>query len=246
MTEILIAAAALAVGAVIGFLIAKGRAASAIAEAQSAAAVALTRADALESRLAEVTTASGEREQQLRAEHERYVAQVRADQGALKEQFQALAAEALKSQSEQFLTQANERFARAQQANEAELAKREQAVKQLVEPMAKALDEVKRQTTEADKARAESQAQLTEQIRRILDTSEQLGKQTESLRSALRRPEVRGRWGELHLRRVVEVAGLVNGVDFAEQSSETTSEGARLRPDMIVTLSGGRKIVVDA
>jgi len=171
---------------------------------------------------------------------------VRADQGALKEQFQALAGEALKAQSEQFMTVANERFARANEANRAELEKREQSVRQLVEPMKVALDEVKKQTTEADKARAETQAQLTEQIRRVLDSSEQLGKQTESLRSALRRPEVRGRWGELHLRRVVEVAGLVNGVDFAEQSSETAADGSRLRPDMIVTLSGGRKIVVDA
>ena len=196
--------------------------------------------------MGEVTTASGQREAQLREEHERYVAQVRADQGALREQFQALAGEALKAQSEQFMTVANERFARANEANKAELEKREQTVKQLVEPMKLALDEVKKQTTEADKARAETQAQLTEQIRRVLDTSEQLGKQTESLRSALRRPEVRGRWGELHLRRVVEVAGLVNGVDFAEQSSETGADGSRLRPDMIVTLSGGRKIVVDA
>jgi len=246
MVEIIIAISALAVGVALGFLLAKNRSSGILASAQSDARVAQERADALARRVEEVTTASGEREAQIRAENERYIAQVRTDQAALKEQFQALAADALKSQSEQFLTSANERFTRAQQANEAELVKREQAVKNLVEPMAKALDEVKKQTTEADKARAESQAQLTEQIRRILDTSEQLGKQTENLRSALRRPEVRGRWGELHLRRVVEVAGLVNGVDFSEQSSETTADGNRLRPDMIVTLSGGRKIVVDA
>lgn len=246
MIEIVIAVSALVVGAIVGFLSGKSRASAQVLEAQADGRVAQARADALESRLAEVTAASGRREQELRAEHDRYVTQVRADQETLKAQFQALAADALKSQSEQFLAAANERFARAQQANEAELVKREQAVRNLVEPMAKALDEVKRQTTEADKARAESQAQLTEQVRRILDTSEQLGKQTESLRTALRRPEVRGRWGELHLRRVVEVAGLVNGVDFAEQSSETTTEGNRLRPDMVVTLSGGRKIVVDA
>jgi len=246
MTEAIVAVGGLALGAVIGFLLAKSRAASALSGSRSEAALAKARADVLEARVAEVTTASGQREAELREEHERYVAQVRADQGALKEQFQALAGEALKAQSEQFMTVANERFARANEANRAELEKREQSVRQLVEPMKVALDEVKKQTTEADKARAETQAQLTEQIRRVLDSSEQLGKQTESLRSALRRPEVRGRWGELHLRRVVEVAGLVNGVDFAEQSSETAADGSRLRPDMIVTLSGGRKIVVDA
>jgi len=246
MVEAITAVSGLALGAAIGFLIATVRANGALNAAQYSAALAKERADVLEARVAEVTTASGQREAQLREEHERYVAQVRADQGALKEQFQALAGEALKAQSEQFMTVANERFARANEANRAELEKREQSVRQLVEPMKVALDEVKKQTTEADKARAETQAQLTEQIRRVLDSSEQLGKQTESLRSALRRPEVRGRWGELHLRRVVEVAGLVNGVDFAEQSSETAADGSRLRPDMIVTLSGGRKIVVDA
>ena len=156
-----------------------------------------------------------EREESLRAEHARYVEQIKGDHQALREQFQALSSEALKANQESFLQIANERLTRAQQSNQEELAKREAAVKQLVEPMAKALEDVKKQTTEADRARAETQAQLTEQIRRMLDTSETLGRQTESLRSALRRPEVRGRWGELHLKRVVEVAGLVNGVDFA-------------------------------
>ena len=246
MIEAIIAIVALAAGLVIGFLVARNGSSAALSKAETDAAVAQARADAAEARVAEVTTASGRREEELRAEHERYVAQVRADQEALKTEFKALSAEALEAQSREFLARADERFTRANEANKVELEKREQSVKQLVEPMKVALDEVKRQTTEADKARAETQAQLTEQIRRVLDTSEQLGKQTESLRSALRRPEVRGRWGELHLRRVVEVAGLVNGVDFAEQSSETAADGSRLRPDMIVTLSGGRKIVVDA
>jgi DNA recombination protein RmuC len=246
MTEAIIAILALAVGLAIGFLVAKNGASGALSRAQADAAVAKERADALETRVAEVTTASGRREEELRAEHERYVAQVRADQETLKTEFKALSAQALEAQSREFLARADERFTRANEANKVELEKREQSVKQLVEPMKVALDEVKRQTTEADKARAESQAQLSEQIRRMLDSTESLGKSTESLRSALRRPEVRGRWGELHLRRVVEVAGLVNGVDFAEQSSDTSAEGNRLRPDMIVTLSGGRKIIVDA
>ena len=246
MTEWLIGGVALVVGAGLGYLVASVRASAVRAGAAASVARLEAELEAQRRREAELAAQAEQREAQLRAEHERYVAQVRTDQDTLRHQFQALAADALKTQSEQFLTQANERFTRAQQAADAELAKREATVKQLVEPMKVALDEVKRQTSEADKARAESQAQLTEQIKRVLDTSEQLGKQTEGLRSALRRPEVRGRWGELHLRRVVEVAGLVNGVDFAEQSSETTADGNRLRPDMIVTLSGGRKIIVDA
>ncbi|MGC4174561.1 DNA recombination protein RmuC [Demequina sp.] len=246
MTEAIIGFVALAVGLTIGFLVARNAGAGALSKAHADASVAQARADAEAARAAEVTAASDRREQELRAEHERYVSQVRADHEALKTEFKALSAQALEAQSREFLARADERFTRANEANKVELEKREQSVKQLVEPMKVALDEVKRQTTEADKARAESQAQLSEQIRRMLDSTESLGKSTESLRSALRRPEVRGRWGELHLRRVVEVAGLVNGVDFAEQSSDTTADGNRLRPDMIVTLSGGRKIIVDA
>jgi len=182
----------------------------------------------------------------MREEHERYVSQVRADQDVLKEQFKALAADVLKTNNEQFLEAAGERFTRAQEAQAAELAKREESVKKLVEPMAKALDDVKLQTTAADKARAEGQAALKEQVRNLLDSSERLSRETSGLKDALRRPEQRGRWGELHLRRVVEVAGLVNQVDFVEQASATDEEGKRWRPDMLVKLAGGRTIVVDS
>ncbi|MEX0913786.1 MAG: DNA recombination protein RmuC, partial [Demequina sp.] len=251
MTELIIGLVALTTGIALGYLAASLRSArtggdSATAQLRTDLALEKARAESLAERLEESTAAATAREAQLRTEHERYVEQIKGDHQALRDQFQALSSEALKANQESFLQIANERLTRAQQSNQEELAKREAAVKQLVEPMAKALEDVKKQTTEADRARAETQAQLTEQIRRMLDTSETLGRQTESLRSALRRPEVRGRWGELHLKRVVEVAGLVNGVDFAEQESGSDDEGSRLRPDMIVSLSGGRRIVVDA
>jgi DNA recombination protein RmuC len=187
-----------------------------------------------------------EREARVRAEAEQRIADLRASQAALRDQFTSLAAEVLDKSTKTLMETAEERFKRAQQAQDAELAKREASVKQLVEPMAKALDEVKRQTSEADKMRAQGQAALSEQIKQMMDTSKLLGKETSSLRSALRRPEVRGRWGELHLRRVVELAGLVSQVDFDEQTTSTDSEGNRLRPDMVVHLAGGRTIVVDA
>jgi len=217
-----------------------------VAQARSALDVERSRSVDLERRIVEAAEAASQREAALNDAHEKYVLQIRGDQETLRREFQALSAETLKASQEQLLAVAQERLTRERQVADAELAKREQSVKTMVEPIAKALADVQRQTTEADKARAETQATLAEQIRRMLDSSEQLGKQTESLRSALRRPEVRGRWGELHLRRVVEVAGLVNGVDFDEQTSGIDDEGARLRPDMIVTLSGGRRIVVDA
>lgn len=187
-----------------------------------------------------------EREDLIRSNHEEAQERIKADHAALREQFEALASEALDKNSKRFLEAANERLKRSQDESKSELEKRELAFRSLVEPMKETLTKVEKQTIEAENQRIKTQEALTQQIHQMMERSNELGKTTESLRSALRRPEVRGRWGELHLRRVVEVAGLVNGVDFVEQSSETTSEGNRLRPDMIVTLSGGRKIIVDA
>jgi len=187
-----------------------------------------------------------EREARVREEADRRIADLKEQHSALRDQFKAMAGEVLEKSSETLMATAEERFKRAQQTQDAEMAKREQAVKQLVEPMAKALDEVKKQTSEADKMRAAAHAAVTEQVQNLRQSSERLGKETTALKDALRRPEVRGRWGELHLRRVVEVAGLVNHVDFVEQATTTDEEGARLRPDMIVKLAGDRTIVVDA
>ncbi|MDN5559570.1 MAG: DNA recombination protein RmuC, partial [Ruaniaceae bacterium] len=190
--------------------------------------------------------AFAEREDLIRTNNEESQERIKADHAALREQFEALAGEALARNNQRFLDVADERLKRSQKESTAELEKREQAFRSLVEPMKETLSKVESSTSEAEKLRVQTQAALSEQIRQMINRSEELGKSTESLRSALRRPEVRGRWGELHLRRVVEVSGLVNGIDFTEQSSETTADGNRLRPDMIVTLSGGRKIIVDA
>ncbi len=246
MIETILAVAGLAVGAIIGFLVANNRSAATLAQARAQSAVDKARADAAEARIAEVTTASATREQELRAEHERYVAQVRADQDSLKEQFKALAADVLKTNNEQFLEAANERLKRSHQLSEAELAKREEAVKKLVEPMAKALDEVKVQTTEAEKMRAATQAQLAEQVRNMLAASEKLDKRTSDFINTLRRSDVRGNWGEVQLRRVVELAGMLPHVDFTEQEVVRDADGKVLRPDLTVRLAGGRTIVVDS
>ncbi|PKQ25867.1 MAG: DNA recombination protein RmuC [Actinobacteria bacterium HGW-Actinobacteria-4] len=247
MMELVVGAAALVVGTALGYFW-HGSRHSADADSQLRTDLALerARAAALEERVAETIARAKETEESLRVQHDRYVDQVRADQDALKEQFKALAGDVLKSNNEQFLEVASERLKRAEEANVAELAKREESVKNLVEPMAKALAEVQRQTTEADKFRAQSEAKLSEQVKQLMDASTLVGKETAGLKNALRRPEVRGRWGELHLQRVVEVAGLVNRVDFVEQVSGVDDEGRRLRPDMLVRLAGGRTIVVDA
>jgi len=116
----------------------------------------------------------------------------------------------------------------------------------MVEPVQKALDDVKRQTTEVDKARAESASQLGEQVRQMVAASEKLDKRTQDFINTLRRSDVRGNWGEVQLKRVVELAGMINHVDFEEQESVRDAEGKNLRPDMTVKLAGGRTIVVDS
>jgi len=242
MVEVLIALASLATGLAVGYLLAARRSGTVSADL----AVASARAKSLEQQVQRDAVAAAQREQTLRVEHERYVQQVRTDQATLREQFRALSAEALKANQAQFLDVAEERLKRERQVGEAELAKREEAVKQLVEPMAKALDEVKRQTTEADQARALGQTALGEQVRQMVEASAKLDKKTSDFINTLRRSDVRGNWGEVQLRRVVELAGMVHHVDFEEQEVLRDSEGRNLRPDMTVKLAGGRTIVVDS
>lgn len=242
MIEAIIGAACLAAGLAVGYLLAARRSGAVAAQL----AVASARLEQVEQQSARDAAAASEREQALRAEHERYVQQLRGDQETLRQQFQALSGDVLKATQAQFLEVAEERLKRERQAGDAELAKREEAVKQLVEPMAKALDEVKRQTTDADKARALGQAQLGEQVRQMVEASTKLDKKTSDFINTLRRSDVRGNWGEVQLRRVVELAGMVNHVDFEEQEVLRDSEGKNQRPDMTVRLAGGRSIVVDS
>jgi len=109
-----------------------------------------------------------------------------------------------------------------------------------------ALDEVKRQTAEADKARAMSQAQMSEQVRQMLASSDKLDRKTTDFINTLRRSDVRGNWGEVQLRRVVELSGMVDHVDFEEQENVKDGEGKNMRPDLTIKLAGGKTIVVDS
>lgn len=251
--ELLVGLAGLAVGAVIGLLIGAVRAAgkdraadAAVAQARAATEIEKSKIAELERRLEESAELAVRREAELRASHEQYVAQVKGDQETLRQQFEALSAKTLKTTQESFLQIANERLTRAQQASAEELAKREVAVKNLIEPMAKALEEVQRQTLEADKARALGQATMTEQVRQMVEASAKLDKKTTDFINTLRRSDVRGNWGEVQLRRVVELAGMMAHVDFEEQETVRDSEGKNLRPDMTVKLAGGRTVVVDS
>ncbi|WP_028050913.1 DNA recombination protein RmuC [Cellulomonas sp. URHD0024] len=161
------------------------------------------------------------------------------------DQFRALAAEALATSTDQFLALAHQQFAADHQTQSGELAQREAAVRAMVEPLSSTLDAVRAQLSTAEQARAAGNAALGEQVRAMHAASEHLRDETSRLVTALRSSQVRGRWGEVQLRRVVEAAGMLPHVDFVEQAQVRTDDGL-LRPDMVVRLAGGKNVVVDA
>jgi DNA recombination protein RmuC len=127
-----------------------------------------------------------------------------------------------------------------------ELAGQRMAVEHLVGPLREQLHLVEAQLRGLELERARAQAELREQVSGVRRTSELLGRETAALVDALRRPQARGRWGEVQLRRCVELAGMVDRCDFSEQETLRTADGSVLRPDLVVRLAGGRSVVVDA
>jgi len=164
----------------------------------------------------------------------------------LAETFQALSAEALRRNNASFLELASTSLERFQETARGELEKRQAAFGELVKPVRESLEKVDQKIHEIEKARAGAYEALTQQVRGMMEAQGQLRAETHNLVQALRSPVVRGRWGEVQLRRVVELAGMLDHCDFIEQASVGTEEGGRLRPDLVVQLPGGKQIVVDA
>ncbi|OYY94528.1 MAG: hypothetical protein B7Y41_06765 [Hydrogenophilales bacterium 28-61-23] len=160
--------------------------------------------------------------------------------------FNALSAQALARNNQAFLDLATQNLAVFQEAAKGDLAARQQAVAGLVQPLSEELAKLAGQTQALEKARAESYGQLSEQVRNLFGAQQELKQETGRLVSALRRPEVRGRWGEVQLKRVVEMAGMLDHCDFFEQ--ETVGSGGEngRRPDMLVRLPGGKTVVLDS
>ncbi len=166
-------------------------------------------------------------------------------QTTLSNAFKALSAEALNQNNEAFLVLAQQKLQTFQESAKGDLNQRQQKIDELIKPVKDSLDKFDAKLQELEVARVGAYQGLTQQVRSMLETQDQLRKETSNLVKALRSPVVRGRWGEIQLRRVVEMAGMLNRCDFVEQES-ANSEGGRLRPDVLVKLPGNKLIVVDA
>jgi len=182
---------------------------------------------------------------QERKQAEEKLAVVNHAQQKLADAFKALASDALKGNNQSFLELAKATLEKFQETAKGDLEKRQQAIQELVKPVRESLEKVDTKINELEKARAGAYTGLTEQVKSLVETQQQLQSETGNLVKALRRPQVRGRWGEIQLKRVVEMAGMLDHCDFFTQTS-VTSEDGRLRPDMLVRLPGGKSIVVDA
>ncbi|MGA7754732.1 MAG: DNA recombination protein RmuC [Candidatus Sulfotelmatobacter sp.] len=163
----------------------------------------------------------------------------------LQNAFKALAADALKSNNSSFLQIAQETLKRFQSEARGDLEARQKAVVDLVAPVRDSLSKVDAQIQQMEVARGQAYGDLKAQVQSLITTQKELQSETGNLVRALRTPNVRGRWGEIQLRRVVEIAGMLSYCDFAEQET-IHGESGRLRPDLVVKLPGGKSVVVDA
>jgi DNA recombination protein RmuC len=173
------------------------------------------------------------------------VALLQRAETSLRDAFASLSAEALRQNNQSFLALAQTKLGEFQQSASSDLERRQQAVGDLVRPIQESLARVDGKLQEVEKERVASYAGLVEQVRAMAQTQQALHAETGNLVKALRAPQVRGRWGEIQLRRVVEMAGMLDYCDFEEQASLEGDDG-RLRPDLVVRLPGGKTVVVDA
>ena len=199
------------------------------------------RAEALSAQLAEANAKLASEEQALARNAEL----LRQSEAQVRLAIESSSRAALDANSETFLKLAREVFGNDQVKANASLKEREEAIRQLVEPIRTALAKQEAQALELERLRVESHGKLSGQIEGLMNVQSILQRETRNLSTALRRPEVRGRWGELTLRRLVELSGMVEHCDFIEQLQVQAGEKV-LRPDLIVRMPEARELVVDA
>ena len=225
------------------------KAARAVAEERA------TRAESLELQLRDVTQQfstlrSRNAELQSALDYERRQAQDKIQmlenaQVRLGETFKSLSAEALSTNNKSFLHLAQTALEKFQETARMDLGQRQQSIAEMMQPVQQALLKVDGKIQDLEKQRVGAYEVLREQVKELVGAQKDLRLETSNLVKALRAPSVRGQWGEMQLKRVVEMAGMIAHCDFQEQVS-TNTEAGRLRPDMIINLPGGKKIIVDA
>ncbi len=193
---------------------------------------------------AELSGEVAAREQERLASEEK-LALIKEAQEELLLQFQSLSRKALDINNKSFLELAKTQVEQLLTRVDAKEQKRSLEMQKMVDPLKDSLKDVTKHIGDLEKERVRAYSSLTEQVKGLQDAQLQIQKETSNLVTALRRPSVRGQWGEFHLRRVVELAGLVEHCDFEEQKTVST-DGGLLRPDLVVHLAGGRNIIVDA
>ncbi|HWB85598.1 MAG TPA: DNA recombination protein RmuC [Bryobacteraceae bacterium] len=206
------------------------------------------RIQSLQQALTAATTHEAELSARLEAERAasaEKLALLNEAQQKLSDAFKALSSDALARNNQVFLDLASATLAQTQEAARGDLERRQQAITELVMPMRTSLEKVDAKIQEIETARTGAYAALQEQVRGLAETQTQLRTETGKLVTALRTPGVRGHWGEMQLRRVVEMAGMLDHCDFYAQATVNGEEG-RLRPDLLIRLPGGKSIVVDA
>ena len=262
-----IAGAGVILGLLCGWFAARERLRSAAEratrDAESRAAVARGEADSLRIELdsrkqeidglhcalrqAEATRAAVEaRGEQIQGALDQQRLMLQQAEAALADAFKSLAADALSNNNQQFLTLARENLAGVEARAVTDLENRQKAIEGVVGPVRQSLERMDQQIRAMEVTRGQAYGSLSMQLQSLMQSQGDLRSETANLVKALRAPVVRGRWGEIQLRRVVEMAGMLERCDFFEQQSYPGPDRARIRPDLRVLLPGGRNIVVDA
>jgi DNA recombination protein RmuC len=230
-TSLILLVLGLALGAAIGFLLAKARSSATIAS--------------LSATLDETRSSATQQLESLRLYAAEQLQLANLTQEKMRETFAALSSDALHKNSTAFIERADELIKRVTAESTGDLEKRQQAIELLVSPLKETLTNVEKQMKDVEKERTDAYAALRTQVAQMGKTSEKLQQETSQLVAALRAPQTRGAWGEHQLRQVVDFAGMIEHCDFGEQQSVNTPDGM-LRPDLIVNLAGGKHVVVDA
>jgi DNA recombination protein RmuC len=246
---------ALGAGLATGLALARARSAAAVAAAAAEAATARREAESARAAATEASTREAAAREELartktaldyeRTKTEEKVALLERAEAAMADKFDALSGRALEASSRQFLDLARETLKTQTTQADGDLAKREQAVAALVGPLVERLATMEAHVRELESKREGAYRTVVEQIAQVRTSSDQLRSETAALVTALRKPQARGQWGELQLRRAVELAGMVERCDFDEQVTVTGVDGS-VRPDLVVHLPGGRHVVVDS